>query len=104
MARLLLGYVFILLHSRKGLFRYGDEAGDETGDETGDEMGDKTGDEIGDEIGDETGDETGDKTGDETGDEIGDEISALEKHRNLFLWPELCIAFGQPFWHTILVF
>ena len=76
MARLLLGYVFILLHSRKGLFRYGDEAGDETGD----------------------------KTGDETGDEIGDEISALEKHRNLFLWPELCIAFGQPFWHTILVF
>ena len=67
-------------HSQKGLFRYGDEAGDETGDETGDEMGDKT------------------------GDEIGDEISALEKHRNLFLWPELCIAFGQPFWHTILVF
>ena len=67
-------------HSQKGLFRYGGEAGDETGDETGDEMGDKT------------------------GDEIGDEISALEKHRNLFLWPELCIAFGQPFWHTILVF
>ena len=50
------------------------------------------------------GDEGGDETGDETGDEIGDEISALEKHRNLFLWPELCIAFGQPFWHTILVF
>ena len=83
--------------SREEIDRYGDEAGDETGDE----MGDKIGDEIGDETGDETGDNTGDNTGDETGDEIGDEISALEKHRNLFLWPELCIAFGQPFWHTI---